>query len=132
MNKIKRLFAALSGVEGMEAIKNNKASQGAFYIMLNTKKIGILKRTERQWEFKYTEEYKKNPETKPLVDFPDISKEYANEELWPFFRVRIPALNQSFHKEKIKKAKIDENDPVGLLRLFGKKTITNPYILKSI
>jgi HipA-like protein len=63
------------------------------------------------------------------MDFPVKEKKYTNEELWPFFATRIPSLNQPYQIKKIENAKISKNDSVGLLKLFGAETITNPFRL---
>jgi hypothetical protein len=66
------------------------------------------------------------------MDFPDKNKVYTNDQLWPFFASRIPSLNQSFQFKKIHKANVKQDDSVGLLRLFGNKTITNPFRLLAL
>jgi hypothetical protein len=66
------------------------------------------------------------------MDFPDPEKVYINEQLWPFFASRIPSLNHPFQLKMIRKANISKDDSVGLLRLFGNETITNPFRLLAI
>jgi hypothetical protein len=68
----------------------------------------------------------------PITDFPDKQKIYTNQQLWPFFASRIPTLNQPYQLKKIERAKINKNDSVGLLKLFGSETITNPYRLFAL
>jgi hypothetical protein len=64
-----------------------------------------------------------------IIDFPNVDKVYTNEVLWPFFAARIPSINQPYQVKKIEKAKINRNDPVALLKLFGLETITNLGLL---
>ena len=92
--------------------------------------IGTLEYFESKWTFKYSDEYKKNKYILPLVNFPDIDKVYKFEELVPFFATRIPNLNQPFHQKKIEKHNGDKNNLVSLLKIFGEKSINNPFELK--
>ncbi len=63
------------------------------------------------------------------MQFPDKNKTYKREELWPFFMIRIPGLNQPEIQHVIESENIDETNEVELLEHFGKKTISNPYEL---
>lgn len=47
-------------------------------------------------------------------------KTYKSEELWPFFRIRIPGLEQPSVQEILERENIDKNDEVELLKRFGK------------
>lgn len=129
MKKLKRI---LWKVDGMEFKDNPTNSNGIFHLKYGKQIIGELTYHNRKWSFKYTDEYRKNPFVKPIIDFPDIEKEYVNEQLWPFFATRIPALNQPFQHRKIQRANIKEDDSVALLKLFGNETITNPFKLLAI
>ena len=50
----------------------------------------------------------------------------------PFFATRIPNLNQPYHKSKLEKSAGDKTNLVSLLKIFGEKSINNPYELKHI
>ena len=113
----------------MEFTDNPAGSKGAFHLKFGKQIIGILSYENNQWTFKYSDEFRKNRVINLIIDFPDPDKVYTNEQLWPFFATRIPSLNQSFQFKKIDKANIKQDDSVGLLRLFGNETITNPYRL---
>ncbi|AEE50660.1 HipA N-terminal domain-containing protein [Haliscomenobacter hydrossis] len=91
--------------------------------------IGTLQHQDGQWSFAYSEAFKNQNQIKAIVDFPDKDKVYQSSMLFPFFSSRIPSLQRL----KIQKA-IPENftmDEVGLLKMFGKQSITNPYQLVS-
>lgn len=92
--------------------------------------IGFLTHENGIWKFTYSNEYKKQHEFTPLIDFPDKFKTYTNQALWPFFTSRIPSLNQPLVQETLKKQQTDPNE-ASLLKLFGKKTIANPFTLES-
>jgi hypothetical protein len=63
------------------------------------------------------------------VEFPDVHKTYVNEELWQFFASRIPSTEQPEVEAILKREHVKEDDAVGLLKLFGKRTIANPFEL---
>jgi HipA-like protein len=129
---IEKLKKILWKVDGMEFIDNPAGSKGAFQLKYGKQLIGILSYENNQWTFKYSDEFRTNQVINPIIDFPDPDRIYTNEQLWPFFASRIPSLNQSFQFKKIDKAKIKQDDSVGLLRLFGNETITNPFRLLAL
>jgi HipA-like protein len=107
-------------------------STGVFHLKYQDMLIGILKYENKNWIFTYSDEYKQKPLITPILNFPDPNKVYKNDQLWPFFASRIPTLNQPFHYKKIAKAKISKDDSVGLLKVFGSETITNPFKLQAL
>lgn len=89
--------------------------------------IGTLQYQNGQWTFAYSEAFKNQNQIQNIVDFPNKDKVYQSSMLFPFFSSRIPSLQRL----KIQKA-IPENftmDEVGLLKMFGKQSIANPYQL---
>jgi HipA-like protein len=84
------------------------------------------------WTFCYSNEFKQSNKLSTISDFPDASKIYENNSLWPFFAARIPALNQPYQLKKIERLKIDKKDSIELLKLFGKRTIANPFLLIAV
>ena len=129
---IEKLKKKLWKVDGMDFIDNPSDSKGVFQLKYGKQLIGILTYEDSQWTFKYSDEFKTKKGLNPIIDFPDPDKVYINKQLWPFFASRIPSLNQPFHLRKINKANIKQDDSVGLLRLFGSETITNPFILLAL
>lgn len=112
-------------------LKVRESKEATFHLTLDDIVVGILSFKGKNWMFKYSEEYKESQST-PISGFPDLKKTYKSEELWPFFSSRIPSLARKNIQEKIKKKGLDENDYLGLLSFFGKRTITNPYELNNI
>ncbi len=129
---IEKFKKILWKVDGMEFTDNPAGSKGAFQLKYGKQVIGVLSYENNQWTFKYSDEFRKNQAINPIIDFPDPDKVYTNKQLWPFFASRIPSLNQSFQFRKIDKANIKQDDSVGLLRLFGNETITNPFRLLAL
>jgi HipA-like protein len=93
--------------------------------------VGTLSVADSIWKFEYSEDFRKQDELRPLMDFPDIDKVYESKELWQFFVMRIPSPEQPEVEEIIKREHIKEDDAVGLLKRFGEYTITNPFILRA-
>jgi HipA-like protein len=129
---IKKILNKLWKVEGMEFTDAPSTSKGLFHLKYGKFLIGILTYESNVWTFEYSDEFKNQGNINPIIDFPDASKVYKNNDLWPFFASRIPSINQEFQLKKIRKANIDSNDAVELLKLFGSETITNPFKLSSI
>ncbi|MHB8261810.1 MAG: HipA N-terminal domain-containing protein [Bacteroidia bacterium] len=104
-----------------------------FMLKVDNIEIGKLHCENGVWEFAYTDEFKKIGKDYNLITgFPDLNKVYRENTLWPFFRVRIPGLKQPGVQEIIKKEKINQENEVSLLKRFGQKTISNPYVLISL
>ena len=129
---IEKMKKILWKVDGMGFTDNPAGSKGAFQLKYGKQLIGLLSYDSNHWTFKYSDEFRTNKLINPIIDFPDPDKVYTNQQLWPFFASRIPSLNQAFQFKKIENAKIKQDDSVGLLRLFGNETITNPFRLFSI
>jgi len=119
-------------VDGMDYNDNPRNTHATFHVVFEKQVIAVLSYNGNVWEFKYTDEFIQNPLTKPIKDFPDINRTYTSEKLWPFFASRIPSINQPFHLKKLKKANIREDDSIGLLKLFGKVIISNPFKLHAV
>ena len=83
------------------------------------------------WKFEYSEAFKLLDELRPIVEFPDVNKIYERDELWQFFASRIPSTQQVEVEEILRRENIAEDDAVGLLKRFGKKTIANPFLLEA-
>lgn len=91
--------------------------------------IGILRAAQGEWTFVYSDAFRKQPELKPLVEFPDLEKRYTSKHLWPSFVMRLPSLKQAEIQDVLRREKIDASDEVQLLRRFGHRTIANPFEL---
>lgn len=129
IQKIKRLIWK---TEGMEFSNPPSNITGSFNLLYGNISIGTLSFHSGNWHFTYSEEFKNSKTLEPIIDFPDINKEYVNSDLWPFFASRIPTLNQPYHFKKIRQANANKDDSVALLKIFGTDTITNPFKLSAI
>lgn len=103
-----------------------------FILMLDNITIGQLYCKDGLWHFKYDDEFKKiKDQYYTITGFSDVDKVYVSEILWPFFQIRIPGLGQPLIKEIIEKEGLDKNNELEMLKRFGKKVISNPYILNT-
>lgn len=125
INKISRYL----NPSGNRDLKVEEHKTAAFNLTLDGLVVGYLKFEQSHWIFEYSDAFKEAKGIRPLTNFPDINKTYINEELWPFFSSRIPSLSRSSVKKAAEKQGIEENDLIGLLSRFGKRTITNPFEL---
>ena len=128
LNKIASLWKSSEG----DLSSNPADCKAVFRLMYGKEEIATLTYEDNTWLFAYSEYFKDEKNLNTISDFPDRNKIYETKELWPFFKARIPALNQPYQFKKIEKANVDVENSVELLKLFGKKTIANPFKLVSL
>lgn len=122
-----KLFSKDQEVDELHSHDNETAS---FILSIDNVEVGVLKYNIEWWTFEYSAHFKqKKDEYRKIIGFPNLDKVYQSKSLWPFFRVRIPGLKQPAIREIIEKEHINKENQVELLKRFGEKTITNPYIL---
>lgn len=128
LSKLKNLWKS----EGQEEIVTPQDYEVDFQLTYKHLKVGFLSLRKGIWSFRYSEEFKKQDLIKPLVDFPDVDKEYRSEELQPFFAHRIPGLGQPKVKKIVEEENIDKHNEAKMLERFGKISITNPFQLQVV
>lgn len=126
LKKIKSWFNKEQDDQPVSALKGKNV---VFTLFVDDIVVGYLSAGDKEWSFKYSEEFKKHNDYKLITGFSDVDKLYKSEELWPFFQIRIPGLKQPAIIETLEKENIDKDDEVELLKRFGQKTISNPYEL---
>ena len=134
-DKLKNILQKLtpwSGDDDFLSNLNSENENGKFELLFESKLVGTLEFNEDKWFFEYSEEYKKDKFVLPLINFPDIDKKYEFDDLMPFFAARIPNLNQPYHELKLDKLAGDKTNLVSLLKIFGEKSINNPFELKYL
>jgi HipA-like protein len=128
LSKLKNWFSKGDEVENGMFLPDKEKTM--FILKVDNLDLGVLRCENGEWIFYYTNEFKKHRnEYNRIIGFPDLDREYRSEELWPFFRIRIPGLKQPAVQEILKKENIDKDNEVELLKRFGRKTIANPYEL---
>lgn len=123
----KRVYRSRLGMS--QQAKASSESQADFVLLYDKLRVGNLSLHDGRWRFEYTDEFREHPELRPLTEFPDTERRYESDELWPFFATRIPSLKRAEVKEVIDEESIDSRDQLQLLRRFGKRTISNPFVL---
>lgn len=127
---LKKIFKAFIKKEEILELELPKVENAKFLLKASSLIVGTLFFERGEWNFEYSNEFKSSSHGfNTIVGFPDTEKVYKSHELWPFFQVRIPGLKQPQVIDIINKEKIDINNKVALLKRFGNKTITDPYIL---
>lgn len=116
--------------EGNESVETPTDETALFVLEYEDLTVGYLKLEEGVWHFEYAPDFKGQTEVKPLLGFTDVDKHYTSKELWPFFALRIPSLQQPSIQEIIMREHLDRNNEVALLRRFGGKTVANPFRLE--
>jgi HipA-like protein len=104
--------------------------EAEFLLFLGDLLVGELTVADGEWQFEYSEDFRKSEALRPIVEFPDVYRTYKNGELWQFFASRIPSTMQPDVEAVLEKEKIGEDDVIALLKRFGKRTITSPFELK--
>ncbi len=111
------------------SVKAPLEAHAKFLLTYDDLLVGTLSVDDGVWRFEYSDEFRKSDELRPIVEFPDVNSVYENEELWQFFASRIPSTEQAEVGKILRREHVEEDDAVGLLRLFGKRTIANPFEL---
>lgn len=128
LKTLKRLLVGLRS-EDHEGIVTPANEDATFHLRYGPLLVGTLQLHGGTWKFVYAEDFKRQSEVQPLIDFPDLEKQYDAHALWPFFMARIPSVSQPKVRELIAAEGLDEHSDVQLLRRFGKQTISNPFVL---
>ena len=110
-------------------VKAPPEAHAKFLLTYHDLLVGTLTVENGVWKFEYSDKFKSEDELRPIVEFPDLDKTYVNEDLWQFFASRIPSTEQPEVEEILKREHVKEDDAIGLLKLFGKRTIANPFEL---
>jgi HipA-like protein len=97
-------------------------------VWFNTLHVGTLTRDEGLWHFCYSTAFKQQSEVAPITDFPDRDRDYTSKNLWPFFALRIPSINQPQVRDYLKEHNPSEEM---LLNRFGRSSASNPFTLAS-
>lgn len=133
---VKDILARLSSLfhrdEQITELSPHKGVSAKFILSHPTTSIGELFFDGESWIFRYTDEFKKQSKLSPIVDFPDVDKEYKSIVLFPYFGFRIPSLSQPRIKKIVKQKQINPDNPVDLLKQFGQRTIVNAFDLRMV
>lgn len=131
MNALRKIWRLL-GPESAEVEEGSSVrARRTFELWYRNLMVGRLKEEPGGWMFAYTEDFQEQESVKALADFPNKTKSYQFEELWPFFASRIPSLEQPKVRRQLREENIDSKDTGALLRRYGKQSISNSFILRE-
>jgi HipA-like protein len=93
--------------------------------------VGFLSMEGSHFVFRYDPEYAKDRPAEPISAFPDLTREYRSDQLWPFFESRLPPVEREDVKQIIASQALDPDDVLGLLLGLSARTIASPYELRA-
>ena len=130
MNLFKKIFFREVGIEVPPKDIKTTGHEGTFQLLIKDLVIGELSQDHAGWTFEYTQAFKDQERYRRIVGFSDLERVYRNDTLWPFFRMRIPGLKQPLVQEILRQEDIDRLDEFTLLKRFGRRSASNPYLLE--
>ena len=89
--------------------------------------LGTLERDGREFLFRYDRDFAASRDAKPISAFPDMTREYRSEDLWPFFAVRLPPVEREDVQAAMKRRHIPESDILRLLAELSGRGVSSPY-----
>ncbi len=104
-----------------------------FMLTIGNLPVGELSCEQGEWTFYYSKQFiAKSDEFYPVPGFSNLEKVYKSKSLWPFFLIRIPGLGQPAVKEIIAEEHLDVHNEAQLLKRFGRRSSSNPFILSDV
>lgn len=104
----------------------------SFSVVLGQMEVGKLSRENGEWVFRYSDAFRRQDTVKPIVNFPNVERDYRSRQLWPFFLLRIPSVEQPSVKRFARKHGLSELTEAMLLRHFGRHSVANPFTLVPV
>lgn len=89
--------------------------------------VGELGRDGNEFVFTYDPRFAATPGALPLPGLPDLARTYRDEELFPFFAVRLPPARREDVREALLRLQIEEGDALRMLGALAKKAVSSPY-----
>lgn len=102
----------------------------SFVLLYDDLEVGRLFRENDMWCFVYSEDFKDQSAINPLINFPDTTRIYRDVSLPPFFESRIPSPSHPKIRKRMEAEGVEAADKAGMLRLFGRRTLTNSFVLQ--
>lgn len=125
---IRKAFRHWLGKGAVEPTPDDREAE--FHLAYDDLHIGTLTHHDGQWTFEYTDGFRARQDLRPIANFPDVTRVYKSDELWPFFAFRIPSANSDAVQRIAERDHVDIRSEVEMLRRFGRRTIANPYELE--
>ena len=121
-------------VDGQDEVATPSDETASFRLRFGDLEVADLTLEKGIWEFQYTDSFRRQLSkggVQPLIDFPDANRAYRSQHLWPFFVARIPSVAQPRVQEEIVRRGLDQTSAPQLLKAFGERSISNPFVLQS-
>lgn len=101
-------------------------------VSLGDRQIGELERREGRF-FRYLAAFREL-RLSPIPGFPDVDRKdpYVSDQLFAFFRERLPDRNRPEIQELIKTRHVPEDDELQLLAELSRRSVTDPFELKLV
>jgi hypothetical protein len=125
---MRTLFQRIMG-DWMAKVPAPTEEKVTFVLKLGDMDVATLSRDQGEWVFKYTEAFQLQQKIQPIIGFSNKFKEYRSAELWPFFQIRVPSLEQTDVQNYLRQNNLEQVDQSTLLEHFGRRSISNPFEL---
>lgn len=111
--------------------KKQALSGPTLQVFFGDRETAELEKREGQYVFHYLDAFR-DLDLSPFPGFPDVdsTKRYFSEQLFPFFRERIPDRTRPEIQELIKRLGVPEEDDFRLLAELSRRSVTDPFELK--
>src|SRR5689334_6115818 len=113
---LSKLIDALRRVAGRPELVTPVDVDARFVLRYHELEVGTLALHEGVWTFRYSDDFRRQSDLKPLVDFPDPTRTYERDVLWPFFLSRIPSASQPEVQRAVATEHLDIRNQVDMLR----------------
>jgi HipA-like protein len=102
-------------------------------VFLGARQIGELEKREGRFFFRYLTAFREL-RLSPIPGFPDVDRKdpYVSDQLFAFFRERLPDRSRPEIQELIKTLHVPENDELRLLAELSRHSVTDPFELKLV
>lgn len=93
-------------------------------------RVGTLTVEGDEFVFVYDTEFATNPTVRPLVGFSQLDKVYRSNELWPFFKTRIPPVDRDDVRVQLQQSNVEASDTLRVLGTVARAAIASPYVFE--
>jgi hypothetical protein len=102
-------------------------------VFFGNQQVAELKKWEGRYWFRYLRAFKELS-LSPIPGFPDVDRKepYESQQLFAFFRERIPDLTRPEIQELMKKLDLGGHDELKLLAELSKRSVTDPFELRLV
>jgi HipA-like protein len=102
-------------------------------VFLGDRQIGELKKREGRFFFRYLAAFGEL-RLSPIPGFPDVDRKdpYVSDQLFAFFRERLPDRSRPEIQQLIKTLHVREDDELRLLAELSRRSVTDPFELKLV